>query len=166
MSSFDLDDNDLWDDDDIIHAPDDDGDLFADIDDEPDMDKELTVSDIFPPSPLDDVEYTGDFEKDSLAELNAITSALSEADLEAKRAFQEQDRRQRQQFENLYDTNYYFSEVYKTREECDRAKRIQARILGIDYEEAGFGQYRRGDMVMLGFRRIAKQLGIDISDLE
>ena len=165
MSSFDIDELNMYEDgDDIILAPE--TDAFTDIEEEPDPDKDLEMSDLYQPSPLDKVEYVGDLEADARAEIDAITSALSEADLEAKRAFQEQDKRQRQQFENLYDTNYYFSEVYRTREECERAKRIQARILGIDYEAAGFGPFRRGDMVMIGFRRIAKKLEIDISDLE
>lgn len=106
------------------------------------------------PDPLEDVEYTEDLEDDARAEWDAI-----------KANYQQQDAQQKAQFANLYDSRFYFSEVYPTAEDCERAMQIQARVLGFDYKRAGFGFYRDGRQVMKRIEALAKRLGIDISDL-
>lgn len=106
------------------------------------------------PDPLEELEYTGDLETDSRAEWDEI-----------KAGFQKQDKQQKAQFAGLYDSRFYFSEVYPTADECERAMKIQARILQLDYERAGFGYYRDGRQVMKRFEKLAEKLGIDISDI-
>lgn len=106
------------------------------------------------PDPLADVDYTENLEDDARAEWDAI-----------KASYKKQDAQQKAQFAGLYDSRFYFSEVYQTAEECEQAMRIQARILGFDYKQAGFGYYREGKQVMKRMRLLADRLGIDISDL-
>lgn len=106
------------------------------------------------PDPLAEVEYTENLEDDARAEWDAI-----------KASYKQQDAQQKSQFANLYDSRFYFSEVYKTAEECERAMQIQARVMGFEYQQAGFGYYRDGRQVMKRMEKLAERLGIDISDL-
>ncbi|PRA13347.1 hypothetical protein CQ010_01485 [Arthrobacter sp. MYb211] len=128
--------------------------LDMDMDDGLDLDALTGVPAPELPDPLADIDYTEDLETDARAEWDAI-----------KASYQKQDKQQKAQFAGLYDSRFYFSEVYQTAEECERAMKIQARILGFDYKKAGFGYYREGRQVMKRMRLIAERLGIDISDL-
>ena len=130
-------------------------DLTAEIDLGEEMDMGALLADPLDiPDPLEDLEYTGDLADDSRAEWDEI-----------KANFQKQDKQQKAQFAGLYDSRFYFSEVYKTADECERAMKIQARVLGFDYERAGFGYYRNGSQVMKRIEALAERLGIDISDI-
>lgn len=108
-------------------------------------------------NPLEMIEEvspsTGNAEKDLTAE-----------QLEIKKQLQAQDKAQRQQFKNIYDTGFYYVDCYATREERDRAQRIQARILGVEGPDVT-GLYRDGYVLLQAWEQVAQRLGVDVSDL-
>lgn len=107
--------------------------------------------------PLDLIEQaapsTGNAEKDLTAE-----------QLEIKKQLQAQDRAQRQQFKNIYDTAFYYADCYATRAERDRAQALQARILGVAGDDVT-GLYRDGYVLLQAWEQLAQRLGVDVSDL-
>lgn len=103
--------------------------------------------------PLGNIQYPGHLEGDALEEWKQIKAGL-----------QEQDKNQRAQFKNIYDSEFWHADAYKSREDKERALKIQARVLGLDYDRAG-NKYRNGYEITRGFIRIAQRLGVDISDL-
>lgn len=111
-----------------------------------------------PPNPLDLIEEahptTGDVEKDLTAE-----------QLEIKKQLQEQDKAQRTQFKNIYDTGYYYVDCFATREERDRAQQIQAKILGVAGIDV-MGHYRDGFILMQAWEQVAQRLGVEIPPAE
>lgn len=111
-----------------------------------------------PPNPLDLIEEahptTGDVEKDLTAE-----------QLEIKKQLQEQDKAQRTQFKNIYDTGYYYVDCFATREDRDRAQQIQATILGVAGIDV-MGHYRDGFILMQAWEQVAQRLGIEIPPAE
>lgn len=103
--------------------------------------------------PLKGTNYPGHLEGDALAEF-----------LEIKKSLQEQDRNQRSQFKNIYDSEFWHADAYKSRAEKETALKIQARVLGLDYDRTG-NKYRNGYEITRAFIRLADRLGVDISDL-
>ncbi|MGJ9487107.1 hypothetical protein ACRQFN_02255 [Actinotignum sp. GS-2025e] len=109
-----------------------------------------------PENPLDSVpEETGNLEDDAMAELMAI-----------KHALQQQDKNQRKQFANLYDGDYYYSDVYPTVEMADYSRKLQQRILNYNPDQIGDGWWRNGRLLIAAYEQLADRLGIGYSDLK
>lgn len=106
------------------------------------------------PDPLAKTNYPGNLEGDALAEF-----------LEIKKGFQEQDKNQRLQFKNIYDSEYWHADAYRTRADKERGLKIQAHILGLNYDRTG-DKYRNGHEVTRAFERLAARLGIDLSQFD
>lgn len=108
-------------------------------------------------NPLEMIEEaapsTGNAEKDLTAE-----------QLEIKKQLQAQDKAQRQQFKNIYDTAFYYADCFATREDRDRAQALQARILGVAGTDVS-GLYRDGYVLLQAWEQVAQRLGVDVSDL-
>lgn len=96
---------------------------------------------------------TGNAEKDLTAE-----------QLEIKKQLQKQDKAQRQQFKNIYDTAFYYADCYATRADRDRAQKLQARILGVSGDDVS-GLYRDGYVLLQAWEQVAQRLGVDVSDI-
>lgn len=110
-----------------------------------------------PPNPLEMIEEarptTGDVEKDLTAE-----------QLEIKEQLKKQDKAQRTQFKNIYDTGYYYVDCFATRADRDRAQALQARVLGVAGDDVT-GTYRDGHVLVQAWEQIAQEVGVDVSDL-
>lgn len=104
--------------------------------------------------PLGNIKYPGHLEGDALEEWKQIKANL-----------QEQDKNQRSQFKNIYDSEFWHADAYKSRADKERALKIQARVLGLDYDRTG-NKYRNGYEITRAFMRLADKLGVDISDLK
>jgi hypothetical protein len=113
--------------------------------------------------PLQDTDYPGTLEGDALAEWQELQAHLQHRG-EVKADLQQQDKNQRMQFKNIYDSEFWHADAYKSREDKEKALRIQARVLGLDYDRAG-NKYRNGYEITRAMIKLAKRLGIDISDL-
>ena len=113
--------------------------------------------DTAPLDPLAQIEQdtpsTGDMETDLTAEQLAVKAQL-----------QAQDKAQRKQFRDIYDTGFYYVDCYDRRATRDRAQAIQARLLGLGGDDVK-GLYRDGFILMQGYEALARRLGVDISDL-
>lgn len=133
-------------------------DLGADLDMDTLLNGPAAVAD-----PLQGTEYPGTLEGDALAEWQELQAQLAHRG-EVKAGLQEQDKNQRLQFKNIYDSEFWHADAYKSREDKELALRIQARVLGLDYDRAG-NKYRNGYEITRAFKRLATRLGIDISDL-
>lgn len=123
-------------------------DLGADVDMDELLNGPREVAD-----PLAGTNYPGNLEGDALAEF-----------LEIKAGLQEQDRNQRSQFKNIYDSEFWHADAYKSREDKEKALKIQARVLGLDYDRTG-NKYRNGYEITRAFTKLAQRLGVDIRDL-
>lgn len=129
--------------------------LGADVDLGADLDMDTLLNGPKDPEdPLKGTNYPGNLEGDALAEF-----------LEIKKGLQEQDKNQRSQFKNIYDSEFWHADAYKSREDKERALKIQARVLGLDYDRAG-NKYRNGYEITRAFAKLAQRLGIDISDIQ
>lgn len=115
------------------------------------------------PDPLQSTDYPGNLEGDALAEWKELQAQMAHRG-EVKADLQQQDKNQRLQFKNIYDSEFWHADAYKSREDKETALRIQARVLGLDYDRAG-NKYRNGYEITRRFIALAKRLGIDISDL-
>jgi hypothetical protein len=138
--------------------------LGADIDLGPELDMDsLLNGPAEVADPLQDTDYPGTLEGDALAEWKEIHAHLVHRN-EVKAGLQEQDKNQRAQFKNIYDSEFWHADAYKSREDKEKALKIQARVLGLDYDRAG-NKYRNGYEITRAMIKLAKRLGIDISDL-
>ena len=93
---------------------------------------------------------TGNAEKDLTAE-----------QWEIKKQLQAQDKAQRQQFKNIYDTAFYYADCFATRADRDRAQRLQAKILGVGGDDVS-GLYRDGYVLLQAWEQLAQRLGVDV----
>lgn len=91
------------------------------------------------PDPLADVEYTGDLEKDSASELDALSAAMRE-----RRTIE------RERYRQATDSEYWVALCFRSR------KHKEAFI-------AGAGAARLGDKYVDG-HAFARSLGIDLPD--
>ncbi|MDK6240178.1 hypothetical protein QP400_00370 [Winkia sp. UMB3158] len=101
----------------------------------------------------------------NLPEQPDLETAIKEDFKAVKRAFQEQDESQKNQFKNLYNSHWYYTDVYPTFEHCEYSMAIQNRLLAVNEKQMGQGYYRNGLYLIKAFQALAKELGIDISDI-
>lgn len=108
------------------------------------------------PDPLDTIPESDNttLEEDCKNEFKAI-----------KKAFQKQDQNQKNQFANLYDGHWYYTDVYPTQAHCEYALALQNRILAVNHEKMGEGFYRNGKYLIKAYEALAKELDIDINDI-
>lgn len=89
------------------------------------------------PDPLADVQYTGNVETDTAAEIAAIDTA-----------YRDRAKQERERFKNATDSEYWFAVCFKTRDDKEKfLTELGAIMLGDKYIDG---------------HQLAKQLGIEL----